>query len=189
MGLLKRKKKTDTLTLILHECSSGDRKAQEHLYRDYYGYAMSIALRFSDSREAAVEILNDSFLKVFQYLASNNVNEISDFKPWLRRILINKSVDHYRSRNNKNDIDYEENLPESVSTEDVISKMSAEDIILQLQKLPDMYRLVFVLYEIEGYSHNEISKELNISETASRKHLSRAKGMLRTILIKADLYG
>ena len=184
-----KKKKKHNLTQILNRCSSGSRKAQEHLYKDYYGYAMSIALRFSDSRDSAAEILNDGFLSVFRHLTTNGADGIKEFKPWLRKIIVNKAIDYYRSSKNKNDIEYDEHLPEAEFPEEIISKMSAEDIILQLQKLPDAFRLIFILYEIEGYSHKEISEKLNISEVACRKNLSRAKHLLRTILLKAELNG
>jgi len=188
MELFKVRKKENTLTQILIKCSSGNQKAQEHLYKEYYGYAMSIALRFSNNRDSAVDILNNSFLNVFQYLTKNGEKEIKNFKLWLRKIIINKSIDYYRSNKNKYDIEYDEYLPDTDIPEDVISKMTAEDIIFQLQKLPDTYRLIFILYEIEGYSHKEISDKLNIKETLSRSNLSRAKNMLRTILQKADLH-
>jgi len=189
MELFKVKKKKYTLTQILIKCSSGNRKAEEHLYKEYYGYAMSISLRFSNNRESAVEILNDSFLKVFQYLTANGAEGIKDFKPWLRTIIVNKAIDYYRSSNNKTEVVYDEHLPEAEFPEEIISKMTAEDIIFQLQQLPDSYRIIFILYEIEGYSHKEISEKLNVSESSCRKKLSRAKHLLRTILQKAELNG
>jgi RNA polymerase sigma-70 factor (ECF subfamily) len=188
MELFKKKKK-QTLAQILTKCSAGSRNAQEHLYKEYYGYAMSIALRFSDSRDSAAEILNDGFLSVFRYLAENGADGIKEFKPWLRKIIVNKAIDYYRSSKNKNEIEYDEHLPEAEFPEEIISKMSAEDIIGQLQKLPDVFRIVFILYEIEGYSHKEIGEKLNISEAACRKNLSRAKHLLRTILQKAGQNG
>ena len=188
MEIFSVKKRKDTIIQILNKCSSGNRKAQEHLYKDYYGYAMSISLRFSNNHDAAIEVLNDSFLKVFQFLSSKGVDGIRDFKPWFRKIIINQAIDHYRSNKNT-DITYDEFLPDAELPEEVISTMTAEDIILQLQKLPDTYRVIFILYEIEGYSHKEISDKLNISEAACRKNLSRAKHLLRTILLKAELHG
>jgi len=189
MEIFKFKKKKINLSQILNKCSSGNSSAQELLYKEYYGYAMSVALRFSDSKESALEILNDSFLNVFNYLKQNGQEGIKEFKPWLRRIIINKAIDHYRNYSNKNEVVYEEYLPDTEFPEEIISKMSAEDIIYQLQRLPDTYRLVFILYEIEGYSHKEISEKLGIAEPSCRKNLSRAKQLLRTMLLKAELNG
>ncbi len=178
--------KTDINT-VLYKCSRGNTRAQERLYKMHYSYALSIALRFSNNRESASEILNDSFLKTFQFLIEGG--EIKDFLPWLRKIIINKAIDSYRSeKRNKKIITIEENLPDVILYDSVISTLSAEEILTQIQKLPDIYRLVFILYEIEGYSHKEISEKLDISETASRKDLSRAKSQLKILLQKTGIY-
>lgn len=157
------------------------------MYRVHYGYALSIALRFSGNKESAREILNDSFLKTFNFLAEGG--KIKDFKPWLRKTIINKSIDYYRKSSKlKEIIAFEEDLPDVVINNETLSKLTVEEIIQQLNLLPDIYRLTFVLYEIEGYSHKEICKKLDISEVASRKNLSRAKSQLKTLLQKSGVY-
>ncbi len=172
---------------ILYKCSKGNRKAQEHLYKMHYSYALSIALRFSDNRETAAEILNDGFLKTFQFLAGGG--KIDNFKPWLRRTIINKAIDYFRSEKKlQKHITYEEYLPEIELNDDIISNLTAEEILLHLQNLPDIYRLVFILFEIEGYSHKEIGEKLEISEVSSRKNLSRAKTELKNRLQKRGDY-
>ncbi len=184
MKIFKKKESQNTdLDVILYKCSKGNRKAQECLYSMYYSYALSIALRFSDNRENATEILNDSFLKVFQVLQRKG--NIEKFKPWLRKIVINRAIDYYRAENKINaNVSYAEYLPDVELKDDLISDISAKEILSHLQRLPDIYRLVFILFEIEGYSHKEISKKLNISEVSSRKNLSRAKVQLKNRLLK-----
>jgi len=172
---------------ILYKCSKGNRKAQEHLYKMHYSYALSIALRFSDSRETAAEILNDGFLKTFQFLADGG--KIENLKPWLRRTIINRAIDHFRSEKKlQNNISYEEYLPEIELNDDIISNITAEEILQYLKKLPNIYRLEFILFEIEGYSHKEIGEKLEISEVSSRKNLSRAKTQLKNMLQKRGDY-
>jgi RNA polymerase sigma-70 factor (ECF subfamily) len=172
---------------ILYKCSKGNRKAQEHLYKMHYSYALSIALRFSDNRETAAEILNDGFLKTFQFL--ENGGKIDNLKPWLRRTIINRAIDYFRSEKKfKKNILYEEYLPEIELNDDIISNLSAEEILHRIQHLPNIYRLVFILFEIEGYSHKEIGGKLEISEVSSRKNLSRAKAELKTMLQKGGNY-
>ena len=189
MKIFRKKVSENTdLDVVLYKCSKGDRKAQERLYIMYYSYALSIALRFSDNRENATEILNDSFLKVFQVLQRKG--EIEKFKPWLRKIVINRAIDYYRAEKKINaNISYAEYLPEVELKDDVISDMSAKEILSHLQSLPDIFRLVFILFEIEGYSHKEISEKLDISEVSSRKNLSRAKVLLKNSLLKGGNYG
>jgi RNA polymerase sigma factor (sigma-70 family) len=172
---------------VLFNCSRGNRKAQEQLYKMHYSYAMSVALRFSNNRESAAEILNDGFLKTFNFLSDGG--KIDNFIPWLRKIIINTAIDYYRRNSKFTDlIAYDEHLPETVIDDNIISNLTAEDIIAKLQKLPDVYRVIFILYEIEGYSHKEIGEQLEISEMASRKNLSRAKSQLKMLFRKTEIY-
>jgi RNA polymerase sigma-70 factor (ECF subfamily) len=148
---------------------------------------MSIALRFSDKRETACEILNDSFLKLFTFLIEGG--HIEDTKPWLRKTIINKSIDYYRKNNRlKETIAFEEELPDVLLDNAAISTLNAEEIIKQLQQLSELQRLTFILFEIEGYTHKEISTKLEISEASSRKNLSRAKTQLKLLLQKSGIY-
>ena len=173
------------LDILLKRCSKGDRKAQEHLYYSYYGYAMSIALRFSSSREMAEEIVNDSFLKVFTKIESHNTDK--SFKAWLRRIVVNTAIDN--NRKDLRNLDTVELIEERHdSIDETIDFPKAEEIIALLQNLSPMYRMVFNLYIMEGYSHEEISKELNISINTSRSNLSRAKERIIELVNKHQAY-
>ncbi len=158
-----------------------DSMAQEVLYRNYYGYAMGICLRFADSKEDAQELLNDSFLKVFHNI--NIFNQNKNFRAWLRQIIINTAIDAYRAK--KKSL-LTENLSENTKAdfhEDILDFLSAKELLQTINELPDIYRLVFNLYEIEGYSHWEIGKTLNISTSTSRSYLSRAKERLKGIIV------
>lgn len=183
----RQKNNISKLDTILNKCSKGNRQAQEQLYKMFYSYALNVALRYFNSNEQAREIVNDGFLKIFTYLIGGG--KVDNFLPWLRKIIINQALDAFR-KNKKNNkiIEYEEHLPEISFDEEVLAGLSAEEIISQLQKLPELYRLVFSLYEIEGYSHKEISVELGITEPLSRKNLSRAKKRLIVLLQKTMSY-
>ncbi|SNS02343.1 RNA polymerase sigma-70 factor, ECF subfamily [Belliella buryatensis] len=162
---------------LIEKAKNGDEKAIEMLYKQFYGYAMSIALRYSNSRDESCEIVNDSFMKMFDKL--HQYNEENSFKGWFRRILVNTSIDYYR-KNVKHfaimDIDQLE--VESLNPE-VIDHLSKEDILSLLRELPDMLRIVFNMYEIEGFAHNEIGDQLGIPASSSRGYLARAKQCLR----------
>lgn len=166
--------------IILRQCRKGHLLAQEALYQQFYSYGLSISLRYAYSREEAVEVLNDSFLKVFdkiqQYEPKNS------FKAWLRKIIINTAIDYYRKQNKHRghyDIaDYEYSLSPD---ESIVAQLNAQDLLKLMGKLPELQRLCFNLYEIEGYSHKEIAKSLEIAEGSARTYLTRAKKNLRAL--------
>lgn len=161
-----------TLADLLKNCSRGDRKAQEQLFRRFYGYVMSIALRFSGSQTAAEEIVSDVFFKVFTKLDLHHPEK--DFKAWLRKIAVNTSLDHNRREFNKPDmVELVEEIHDVCMGDNEMP--DAEEIIALLQQLSPMYRTVFNLYVMEGYSHEEISQILGINTSSSRANLSKAK--------------
>ncbi len=177
----------EDINFVLCECSKENRKAQEYLYKTYYKYALNIAIRFAKNYDTANEIINDSFLKIFLFLSEGK--KINDFKKFLKKIIINKAIDYYRSEKKlQSNISYEDYLPEIELSDNVISNLTAKEILFHLNNLPNIYRLIFVLYEIDGYSHKEISKKLGITEVNSRKNLSRAKIQLKSMLQKGGIY-
>lgn len=162
---------------LLQEAKDGKPKSLERLYRHFYGYAMSIALRYSNSREEACEIVNDSFMKAFDKLSQ--CSEESSFKGWFRRILINTSIDYYR-KNLKYYADMDIVKAEAKGCDPaVVDDLSKEEILGVLRQLPETLRIIFNMYEIEGYSHNEISEQLGIPSSTCRTYLGRAKQRLR----------
>ncbi|TDE13662.1 RNA polymerase sigma factor [Dyadobacter psychrotolerans] len=170
---------------LLDGCLRKNRRSQELLYKQFYGYAMSICLRYTKSREEGKEILNDGFLKVFTKLETYDPER--PFKTWLSRIMINTALDHYRQELRRDVFDNVE-AGENVSVDEtVISKLSHEELISLIQKLTPAYRIVFSLYVIDGYTHEEIADQLNISLGASKSNLSRAREKLREMLSKINI--
>jgi RNA polymerase sigma factor (sigma-70 family) len=171
---------------ILDRCIRGDLKAQEHLYKNYYGYVMGIALRFSSCRDNALEITNDSFLKIFRNIGSHQIDK--EFKAWIRRIVVNSALDYYR-REKKHDLEISiDKASDESEDESVLDKLNAEEIIRILNSLPAMYRYTFTLFEIEGFTHDEIAQQLGITASTSRSNLTRAKKMLRQIILTQYQY-
>jgi RNA polymerase sigma factor (sigma-70 family) len=166
---------------VLKGCSRRDLKAQEHLFKLYYGYVMSIALRFSSCHDNALEIANDSFLKIFRKIESHQVDK--EFKSWVRKIVVNTAMDYYRKdKKNSVEISIEVSYNEPAD-ESVIDNLNAEEIIKLINSLPVNYRYTFSLFEIEGYSHDEIALQLGITAGTSRSNLTRAKKMLRQMIL------
>lgn len=163
-------------------CIKKNRKCQEKLYKQFYGYGMSIGLRYTNSRDEAKEIINDAFVKIFASIEKYDSKQ--SFKAWIRRIIINTSIDHYRRElKHQNHLDLETQVVQDLNTE-AIDQLAFEDIVKLLNQLPEFYRITFNLYEIEGYSHDEISEVLNITPSSSRVYLMRAKKRLRELFQK-----
>lgn len=157
-------------------------KYQEQLYKEFYAYGMKICMRYSYSRDEAAEILNDSFMKVFAKI--HLFDEQLSFKAWLRKIVIHTAIDYYRRRKKlENHLEIAENDPGHFDLSG-IDQLQLEDILKLLNELPEIYRMTFNLYEIEGYSHEEIAEMLNIGVSTSRSNLTRAKQKLRALYHK-----
>jgi len=166
------------LNKIIKGCKRNSLKHQEMLYREFHAYGMSISLRYANNREDALEILNDSFLKVFENISKFDIDKV--FKSWFRKIIINTAIDYSR----KYAIIYKLEDINDYQTECIdegkIDNLDLEEIMEMLNRLPNLYRLIFNLHEIEGYKHSEIAEKLNINESTSRTNLTRAKKMLRS---------
>ncbi|WP_113662531.1 RNA polymerase sigma factor [Pedobacter nanyangensis] len=174
------------LNELISYCKQGNLRYQELLYKQFYGYALGICIRYLNNRDDALEAANDSFIKVFKSIGS--FNEEHDFKPWFRKILINTSLDHKRrSMRFSEALELTDTIPQSIHTS-VIDKLSAQDILGLMKHLNELQRTVFNLYEIDGYSHKEISGMLNIPESSSRTYLTRAKQALQQLLANHSIY-
>ena len=177
------------LSDLLAGCLRQHRPSQELLYRQFYSYAMSICLRYTQTQEEAVEVLNDGFLKVF--LKLNQYDAGQPFKPWLRRILINTATDYYRQalpHYYQKDLDVAEH--EKSHEADALSTMNYAYLLTLIKQLSPAYQVVFNLYAIDGFSHEEIAKQLGISVGTSKSNLARARENLRQLIKKTnDEYG
>jgi RNA polymerase sigma-70 factor (ECF subfamily) len=173
-------KEYQTTEAIIRGCLLGQEKAREALYKMYFGYALSVALLYCESRDDAIEVVDDSFMKVFSSIKGYDHNR--SFKSWLRTIVVNSSLDKYR-RNRSRRLLFTEDLPETAAPGgDATDHLAHGDIKAMFRTLPRMHRSVFSLYEIEGYSHKEISKMMKIPESSSRVYLARAKSALKKLL-------
>ncbi len=148
------------------------------LYQQYYRKMYGVCLRYADNKEDACDILQDGFIQVFKYIHTFRGGSLEG---WIRRIMVNMSIAHYRKKSKYFMTDIEDAHSIKLD-EQVLSGMSAEEILGVIKELPVGYRTIFNLYEIEGYTHPEISGMLNISVGTSKSQLSRAKEMLRNKL-------
>ena len=169
----------DNLDEIIQGCLRKKEKSQEMLYKRFFGYALRVALIHNRNRDNALEIVNDSFVKVFNQIGRYDTS--LPFKSWLSKIVINTSIDKFRTNNRNLKYDVEETFLVPDDSPGIVSHLMAQDILRLLNRLSEIQRLVFSLYEIEGYSHDEISSMLRIPENTSRVYLVRAKKRLREL--------
>ena len=164
---------------IIKGCLTGNRRDQELLYRRHAAKLYAVCLQYSGNDEEARDILQEGFIKVFENLA--RYKHEGSFEGWMRRIMVNTALEKYRNRHNLYRVDDIDTIPEQDAEPDNMdySGLGASDLLGIIRELPPKYRMVFNLYAIEGYSHKEISKMVNISEGTSKSNLSRARAILQ----------
>ncbi|MDC1197843.1 RNA polymerase sigma factor [uncultured Algibacter sp.] len=164
-------------------CKSGNQSAQLEIYNRYYKAMYNVSLRIVKNNFEAEDIMQDSFLTAFTKLES--LKNIATFGPWLKRIVINNSIYHYKKtiKNNEvpiDDILYKvENEEDGISSDYEFTNLKAQQVLNSMKTLKDNYRLALTLNLIEGYDIEEISKIMNISNANCRTTISRAKESLR----------
>ena len=164
--------------LLLQGCLANSRKAQEALYRQFYGFAMTIALRYSRDEHDAADIMSHAFIRIFKSIKTYDATKGS-LHAWIKRIVVNEGLDHIKSRS-RFSLDVElETVAEPPINNTVLEEMGAEEIMNLIKRLPPATHAVFVLYAVEGYNHREIAEKLNISEGTSKWHLSEARKTLQ----------
>lgn len=170
-----------TMQRLIAGCKRQEEASQLALYRHFYSYGLSICLRYAKDREAALEVLNDGFLKLFQKI--DRYDEAQEFKPWLRRILINASIDHYRKYEKKR-LPQEDTIKEVEVNNEALDRLDYKDVLRIMQQLPAAYRQAFNLYVIEGYTHPEIAKLLGITVGTSKSNLAKARKKMQRYIAK-----
>ena len=177
---------------IIEGCKHAKRESQKLFYKKFYGFSMGICMRYCSQTEDAVEIVNDGFLKIFTSLPSfqpRYENLESSLMAWIKKIMIHTAVDHFR-KNRKNLFTSEFGNDDTAiidSRESFIDMLSYKEIIKIVQRLSPVYRTVFNLYVIDGYTHEEIANQLFISIGTSKSNLSKAKNNIQKILAEVNI--
>ncbi len=170
---------------IIAGCKHHDRKAQEQLYRKFYRAMMTLCLRYTKSEEDALEVLNTGFYKVFKNIARYDVSRGSPYT-WIRIIIINSCLDFIKGKENKVERREVDNAINVDLSPDIISKMSASEILQLVRQLSPATQAVFNLFVIEGYSHNEIAGLMKMSVGTSKWHLSEARKKLQKMITEQE---
>ena len=167
----------EDLLHIIRGCLEGKRSAQEQLYRQHYSFAMRIAMRYATDEQEAGAILSHAFVRVFRGLGSFDSNK-GNFHGWLKKIVVNEAIDFIRQRS-RFSTEVLSDAEEPFISTTVIDQLNAADLLQLVKQLPPATHAVFLLYAVDGYTHQEIAHQLNIKEGTSKWHLSEARRLLQ----------
>lgn len=181
--------KVDNIYGLLNGKVHLNRQAQKDFYADYFGYVMSITIRYANSYEDAVEMANDGYYKIFKEIDNFVIKPetlVSSFNAWIKKIIINASIDYlrkyYKNKSLSTITNKELDIKDaSITGEDILQY---KEILQCIEKLSFHNRVVFNLYVIDGYSHQEISNKLKIPVNTSKSYLFKAKNTLKEMLSK-----
>lgn len=170
---------------LVKACSKGNAKAQELLYNRFAPVMLGVCLRYCQNREEAEDVMQDAFVKVFMKLST--LQNVQALESWIRRIMVTTSLNALRSKLRHqfhSDIDdLQEQIPDERYDEDVFR---TEDLLRLIQELPAGYRIVFNMYEVEGFTHKEIADMLGVSVNTSKSQLLKARRLLQRKLNTLD---
>ncbi len=148
----------------------------EDIYHEYSRKMYGVCLRYARNADDAKDILHDGFIKVFSCLG--NYKGEGSFEGWIRRIMVHTAINAYRKYSSRWFPMDDESEVEEVSEVTIEDSMSYDELVKHINALPDGYRMVFNLYVIEGFKHQEIAEMLGISESTSKTQLLKARKLL-----------
>jgi RNA polymerase sigma-70 factor (ECF subfamily) len=167
---------------IIEGCRQGKRQFRELLYRQYARKMYGICLSYAGNRPLAQDMLQEAFIKVFKNIG--NFKSQGSFEGWIRKIVVNTSIDILRQTGKEQFID-EEYTDLHISAEnDALPNLQLKDLLVYIARLPKGSRMVFNLFAVEGYTHKEIAQELDISEGTSKSQFNRARYLLREWIVE-----
>lgn len=173
------------LSDLIKSCIKQNRQSQEALYNLYHKTLFVLCLKYCSNEQEAEDNLHNAFIEIFTNIKKFDNN--GSFEGWMKRITINKAIDSFKKTNQF--LPLKDNVEAEVFIDENDFKCSLDELLQLIQNLPNQYRLVFNLYELDDYSHHEIAKMLSISEGTSKSNLHRAKQILKDkLLSKIDIH-
>lgn len=184
---------TKHLQALIDGCLKGDRRSQQAIHKLFYGKMKAVCMRYTRDSDQAMDVLQEGFLKVFNNL--EKYSGVGTFEGWMRRIMVNLSIDRYRRLKHdlvllgeQNDIENwsggtDDETDDSDENEEIYD-ITPEQIIDAMQQLTPAYRTVFNLYVYEDYTHQDIAEALGISVGTSKSNYAKAKKNMRKLLTK-----
>jgi len=165
-----------SLDQLIQKCKKNDTKAQSDIYKLFSSKLFALCLKYSKNNVEAEDNLQDAFLTIFEKISQ--YKHKGSFEGWLKRIAINTALQRYRSKGVFNLVN-EDNVEDTAIEIEDNDDLGIDFLLLIIQELPDRYRLVFNLYALDGYSHKEIAKMLDITTGTTKSNLARARMILK----------
>jgi len=173
------------LNLIVAQAQKGNRQAMEQLYCLTVRYLYAVCQRYITNEEDVKDIVQESYIRIFESLASFTMYSEASLRGWMARIVANAAVSFLRSRR----IEFTSNEPlvelsDTDNEDDSLQQIEPEALHAMVRSLPDGYRTVLNLYVFEQKNHREIAQMLGISEGTSASQYLRAKRILKAMILK-----
>ncbi len=168
---------------LIKGCLAGIPAFQQMLYKRYASKMLTVCLRYASNREEAEDVLQEGFMIVFDKMAQFRLE--GSFEGWIRRIMVNKSLEHIKRTARVFPILDIDNVDDKfISQDDVLNTIAFNELIAMIQELPPMYKMVFNLYVFDGMTHKEIAETLGVAEGTSKSNLSDARTILKKKILK-----
>lgn len=167
---------------ILQLFAHGDARAMDVLYAHYAGWLTGICVRYVPQQEDLHDVMQEALIKIATTIGSFSYRGRGSLKAWMARISVNEALMFLRERKKLSFMEAQDNVPDMAEDPPDTSQLTAETVTQAIAQLPDGYRAVFNLYAVEGKSHKEIARILNIKPDTSASQYHRAKAMLARIL-------
>lgn len=163
---------------IIKGCRSQERKAQKYLFEHTSNYLYGVIIRYARDESYTQDILQEAFIKILGKIDTYDESKAA-ITTWMHSIAVRCAINHLRKKHNYF-LDIEDSVSSTKSTSNTgLETLEAEHILRLIKELPDIQRTIFNMNVLEGYSHKEISEQLDIPEATSRSYLSRAKTALK----------
>ncbi len=176
--------KIELYNQLIEGCVNNNREAQYKLYNLMSGKMFAVCLRYAKNREAAEDILQDGFVKVFTNIEKFRGD--GSFEGWVRRIIVNTAVEYYRKSAKMYPVVNVDDVNKDLPWQDTGDNLELEDVMNMINNLSTGYRTIFNLYVVEGYSHKEIADMLQINEGTSKSQLARARYLLMEMVKNSE---
>ncbi|MDR0729966.1 MAG: sigma-70 family RNA polymerase sigma factor [Prevotellaceae bacterium] len=168
---------------LIAGCVKRNRIAQKQLYDKYATKMMGVCVRYADNYDAARDLLHDGFIQLFKKIDAYKGE--GSFEGWMRKLFVNMALGYLRKKDVLKAHDgYATDIP--AADYSVFEKLSADELVAKIATLPAGFRMVFNLYAVEGYSHQEIAGLLHITESASRSQYMRARSWLQKMILESE---
>ena len=164
---------------LVEKCLGNDKNAQRQLFDTYSSKMMGVCMRYANTREEGEDILIEGFTKIFLHL--NEFRFDCMLTTWMRRIMVNTAISHFRMHHKHHNALPLENAESELRSPDELpsERIQGKELLELIQRMPETYRVIFNLAVMEGYSHQEIGEMLDIQESTSRSQLTRARNWLK----------